>query len=140
VYKAAIEAGEVVMAKVKKGFWFDAGSLDDFLAASKILMSYLPKLQHQPLLLSLFRRFWRNFEKRPSVWEGTDCQHALNLSKSQNILLGDGCVIDPSVHIKGFAVLGSNTVVEKDVILENVVVGPGHVVSGGRILKNTLVI
>lgn len=136
----AINEGELVTAKLKRGFWFDCGNLEDFLFATKSLLALLPQLQHQPYLLSLYRRFWKNFEKRPSIWEGVGCEHSLQLSDEAMILLDDQCQIHPSVQIKGFAVVGANTIIEKNVTLENVVIGRNQRVQANQNLSNTLII
>ena len=128
------------MAFIKSGLWFDAGNLSDYLSATEELLGLLPKLQHQPFFLSLFRRFWPGFDARPNLWEGDKCDHFLELGFSRQTLLGSRCFVDKSVKVSGFAVFGNGSVVEKNVSLHNVVVGPGMTVKSGSKLSNTLVL
>jgi mannose-1-phosphate guanylyltransferase len=140
VYLDAIKEGEEVLAFKKEGLWFDAGTLQDYLKATSSLLEILPRLQHEPYFLSLYRRFWPNFDKRPNLWEGQDCYHLLGLGPKSQILMGDFCKVHNSVKTSGFAVFGNNVVIEKDVELENVVVASGVKIPAGQKLKNTLVL
>lgn len=138
VYLKAIKKGETVLAFEKSGLWFDAGTIDDFLAATKNLLGILPKLQHQPYFLSLYRRFWPDFDRRPSIWEGENCEHSLKLNN--RILMDRNCRVAQNVSIKGFAVLGEGAIIEEGVTLENVVINKGVKVKSGKKLANTLVL
>jgi mannose-1-phosphate guanylyltransferase len=140
VYLPAIKAGEKVLAYEKTGMWFDAGSLADFLEATDSLMEVLPKLQHQPFFQSLFRRFWPDFDKRPNLWEGENCEHLLNLGTKNKILLGRNCRIHPSVRVSGFAVFGDNVTIDENVVLKNVVLGSGVKVPADTKIADTLVL
>jgi mannose-1-phosphate guanylyltransferase len=140
VYLKAIKAGETVMAFKKEGLWFDSGTLGDYLDATSRLLEILPRLQHMPYFLSLYRRFWPNYDKRPNLWEGQDCEHLMTLGPKSNILMGERCRIHSQVKVSGFAVFGSDCKVEKDVELSNVVVASGAKIPAGQKLKNTLVL
>lgn len=139
-YKAAQKEGEKVLVYEEKGYWYDAGNLRDFLRATEDLLNMLPKLQHQPFLLTLFRRFWKQFDKRPSVWEGINCKHSLQLNNDARILLDDNVQIHPSVKIQGYCVVGANSIIEEGVTLENTVIARNQHVTSGRKLKNKLVL
>jgi len=140
VYLDAIKDGEKIIAFKKEGHFFDAGTLADFLSSTEALIEVLPRLQHEPYFLSLYRRFWPNFDRRPNLWEGQDCDHLLTLGPKSRILMGERCRINPQVRVSGFAVFGSDVTIEKDVELFNVVVGPGVRIPAGQKLKNTLVL
>jgi mannose-1-phosphate guanylyltransferase len=139
VYLKAIAEGETVLAFEKSGLWYDAGNLKDYLEATEDLLRLLPRLQHQPFFLSLYRRFWPNFDKRPNIWEGENCEHFLDLGANSMILMDRNCKIHQTCKVDGFAVFGQNAIVEKDVELQNVVVGPGVVVKAG-VYKNSLLL
>ncbi len=140
VYLKIIEQGKEILAFQKTGFWYDAGNLQDYLAATEGLLGLLPKLQHQPYLLSLFRRFWNGFDRRPNIWEGEGCEHLIALGSKNKVLLGNNCRIHPTVKITGFAVLGDNVVIDKNVCLHNVAISHSVKVKDGTSHKNTLVI
>ncbi|MCC6277287.1 MAG: NDP-sugar synthase [Oligoflexia bacterium] len=140
VYLGAIKKGQKVLAFEKSGLWFDAGNLEDYLEATKKLLDLLPKLQHQPYFLSLFRRFWHGFDRRPNIWEGEGCEHLLALGTKQKILLDRDCRIHPTAKVTGFAVFGEGCQVEEGVELNNVVVGPRAVVTKNQKLSNTLIL
>ncbi len=140
IYSKAIAAGEKVMAFNKTSLWYDAGNLKDYLKATEDLLSYLPRLQHQPFFLSLFRRFWPNFDTRPNLWEGEKCEHFLDLGFSRKTLLGSRCQIDKSVKVSGFTVFGNGAIVKKNVELHNVVVGPGVIVEENQKYSDTLLL
>jgi mannose-1-phosphate guanylyltransferase len=140
VYMNALAAGEQVLVFEKSGAWFDCGNLEDYLDATEELLGILPRLQHTPFFLSLFRRFWPDFDRRQMVWEGEGCDHYLRLAPDTQVLLGKGCRLHQSVKIKGFAVLGENVVVEKDVSLENVVILNDLKIAAGRQIQNNLIV
>jgi mannose-1-phosphate guanylyltransferase len=140
VYLKAIKEGEIVRAFKKTGTWYDAGDLGEYLTATSELLDLLPRLQHQPFFLSLFRRFWPNFDKRPNLWEGEHCDHLLTLGSQSKILMERSCQIHPTAKISGFAVFGEGVKVERDVELRNCVVGPGAVVPAGSKVINNIVI
>jgi NDP-sugar pyrophosphorylase family protein len=140
VYLPAIKKGDTVLAFKKEGLWFDAGSLEDYLQATQSLFEILPRLQHQPYFLSLFRRFWPNFDRRPNLWEGEGCEHLLSLGAQNKILMGARCKIHPTVKVSGFAVFGSDVIIEKNVEIHNSVVASGVTVKSGAKLKNTLML
>ncbi len=140
VYMKAIETGEKVLAYEKNGIWLDCGNVEDYLHATEQILKLLPKLQHQPFFLSFFRRFWENFDRRPNLWEGENCEHLLELGASHLTLMGDGCKIHGSTQISGFAVFGNNCRIEKNVTLKNVVVGPNVIVRANQTLSNTLLL
>jgi mannose-1-phosphate guanylyltransferase len=140
VYLKAIKKGESVLAFEKSGLWFDAGSLQDYLKATESLLGLLPKLQHQPYFLSLFRRFWTGFDRRPNLWEGEGCEHLLPLGNQNKTLLGRQCMIHSSVKVRGFAVFGDGCSVDKNAEIENSVIAPGAIVPAGAKYSNTLVL
>jgi NDP-sugar pyrophosphorylase family protein len=127
-------AGEDVLAYEVKGLWLDSGSLSDYLGATKAVLQLLPRLQHQPFFLSLFRRFWARFDQRPNLWEGEGCEHLIELGAKNHTLMGQNCKIHTSVHLQGFAVFGDGCQIEKDVVIKNSVIGAGvHVPAGAKI-------
>jgi mannose-1-phosphate guanylyltransferase len=140
IYLDAIKKGETVLAFEKEGFWFDAGTLEDYLEATESLLELLPRLQHEPYLLSFYRRFWPHYDQRANLWEGQNCEHLLTLGSNSKILMGDRCLIHPEIIIEGFAVFGDDVIIEKNVELKNVVVGPGVRVKAGEKHHNTLLL
>ncbi|MDZ4678621.1 MAG: NDP-sugar synthase [Oligoflexia bacterium] len=140
VYLKAIAKDEVVMAYEKSGLWFDAGTLQDYLEATESLLKMLPKLQHQPYFLSLFRRFWPGYDRRPNIWEGQGCEHLLPLGNQNKILLGRQCLIHSSVKVSGFAVFGDGCTVDKNAVIENSIIAAGVNVPADAVHTNTLVL
>jgi mannose-1-phosphate guanylyltransferase len=140
VYLPALKRGEKILAYEKVGAWYDGGSLDDYLCATKDLIECLSNLQHSPFFFSLFRRFWPDFDQRPNIWEGVDSEHLLPLGSSSKILIGNHCRIHDSVRVNGFAVIGDGAVIERGVVLEDAVVAPNVRVTEGSQLKRTLVL
>lgn len=143
VYLHAIKKGEKVLAFEKPsampGTWIDAGNVEDYLKATQELLGLLPKLQHNPFFLSLYRRFWNRFDKRPNIWEGENCEHLLELGANYPRLLDRNCKIHKSVKVEGFLVVGENSVIEKGAKLTNVVVGANVTVQAGE-YKDTLLL
>ena len=140
VYMKAIKEGETVRAFKKVGPWYDCGDLKDYLQATSEILDLLPKLQHQPFFLSLFRRFWPNFDRRPNLWEGDRCDHLLSLGSQSKILMERNCQIHSSVKVTGFAVFGEGVRIHQDVEIENSVIGAGVEVPAGTKILNDLVL
>lgn len=140
VYRPAIKKGEVVQIYEKSGLWLECGEIQDYLNATKTLIEILSKLQHHPFFLSFYNRYWNDFEKRPSIWEGINCHHQLPLVESKSIVLGNDCRVHPTARINGFAVLGNNVKVENGAKIENSVIADNVVVTAGRKIKDTLVL
>jgi len=140
VYRKALQAGEKILVCHKRGEWLDTGSIEFYLQSTEKLLKMLGRVQHEPILQSLIRRFWPQFEKRPHLWEGLGCQHTLDLGAHSQILMGNRCEVHPGARISGFCVLGDGVVVEAGAELHNTIVMPGVTVTSKKIIKEDLLV
>ena len=146
---AAITAGERVQVIVSDFAWFETGNVHDYLHASESCLHLLANTSaplnaevpaERDFLLKICKRFWPSFETRTSLMHG---QGSLVEASSQNVapllLAGNGARVEPGAIIRGFAVLGENTIVESGACIERAVMLPNTRVAATESVKDAII-
>jgi len=137
-YRKALEGGEKVKAFVQSSLWLDAGTPEEFFNATSEMLKVLKNLKKEPLFEKLFKRFWPNFDKRPSLFEGAGCDHSLNLNGG-NILLGNNVQLESDLDVKGFFVAGDNVEIAHGCEIENSVIIGNAKIPPNQKIKNQII-
>ncbi|MDZ4661214.1 MAG: sugar phosphate nucleotidyltransferase [Pseudomonadota bacterium] len=134
-----IAQGKKVLGHEVKGHWFEAGSLEIYLADTKRALDLLNNQDPRSLLNfnsndyvhSIFSRLWRNFEKREYILE--------KVSGAQ-VLRGHDSTIDPTAELSGFVILGEGVNVPAGCALHNTVINSGVVLPADFAAVDSLVL
>jgi mannose-1-phosphate guanylyltransferase len=138
VIAKALLAGEKIQIYEDRCVWYETGNPADFLEATQICLELMQQSHESPWLKELFMRFWPQFEMRPSLWEGQDCHHHLNDLGRLSVLLGDRVRIHGSADVRGFVVIGDDTVIGEDCVLQNCVIRSRLKIPAGTVIENNL--
>lgn len=121
---AAIQKGEKVCVYPTACDWYETGNPKDFLLATESFLK-----MNSPYAIEFIQAVWARFapgtkihrDATATVVEGRNCQFDLD-------------------SIKGFAVIGDNSIVEAGARLENCVIGSGVKITKDQNLKNAIIL
>ena len=134
-----IAKGKKVLGYEVKGHWFEAGSLDIFMADTERATTLLTNQNLRSLasfngndyVHSMYSRFWSNFEKRENVLEKIN---------GATVLRGHGVTVDPTAELSGFVILGDGVKVPAGATLHNTVISQGVKLPSGYSAVDSLVL
>lgn len=144
---AAIRDCEIVGVYEDQAQWYETGNIADFLEATHVCLKLLAAHpQGDSALVSasiglkqMAMRYWPGFAQRPSLWLGNDCQISLAANSSPLTLIGNNVRAMGPVKTIGFAVIGDNSIIGRDCVIENSVILPGSRLTQGTQVKGDLV-
>jgi len=138
----AIANGELVRGYFKQNTWYETGNEADFLDASNKCLQHLINGDNcSRVLKEIHHHFDRVLTPISSgIWVGQNCDIHGSVTVDGLALIGNGVKINPSVHIKGFSVIGDGTVIERNCVVENCVLGPLQKIVNGSRLSEALVL
>lgn len=124
---AGIANDETVRVFEESFTWFETGNPQDFLHATDQALTLLESKENEAgrFLKETCRRFW----KPETRFERMD---------QARVLFGPGSRIESGANVRGFLVLGENSVVQSGATVENSVVIGNSTVDSTAILKNAI--
>ncbi len=105
----ALTRGEKVGICCVECDWYETGNLIDFLSANRQVLELVHN--RHPFLMEMFLELNSDYE--------------LNIHNESYLLKHKSSILSQNTSIKGFAVLGEDTVIEEGVYLENVICNSG---------------
>ncbi len=131
VFPTLLQRDETLHGHVAEGYWEDVGTLEAYVRA------------HADVLDGRVRVDIGGFRMGDDQWLGTDVEISPEARIEGPVVIGDSCRIEAGAHIRQYTVLGTDVVVKADAFLERAVchdhvyVGPGAMLRGCVVGRNT---
>jgi len=137
---AGLAAGERVACTLTDNNWYETGSEQDFLAATKQCLLHLFGGDEQGRFLEqLFYHYGRVlFPQNSQLIVGKDCAVDPSARFEGPCLLGNGVTVGSNVTIKKYAVIGDATTVAEGCVLDQTVLGRNLSLSARTTLSQVL--
>ncbi len=119
VFPRLLDDAKPLFGCVVDGYWEDVGTLEAYVKV------------HQDVLDGQVRVAISGFKVRDGVWFGEGSEIDPNAKVAGPAVIGDNCRVEPGARLGEYTVLGSNVrvgtdcVVERSVVHDNVYLGPG---------------